>query len=285
MHGLLLTFKRTDTADVVFWPAHPKNSQGQDIRLGSTMVGAYPILVPYDGSTYRLPGAGKTDADVDWTSFWGFRAVADSFLTLQFGRQPVPDQYILDNIAGCALELQTPAQDVSDADYWVFVRRCLQAFRNTMTLFSCAAYAGRQDLMVLSSSNDRWFPLGDFLDMYNASVDAVQAPAGRPGWPRDKFKLRVSDHLTKLAGGTSETDGKWVPFFSIKRNFSILVRPPNTTLNHPQSWAHPSEPNMAGLFSDVQLTYDLNLSTLLTNMEAWQNLVSYSLFLDVSMLT
>lgn len=268
MHGFMLSFMRTDAGEMIFWKQPPVLDANTTVKMDTTMVGASPILVPLDDSTYKPHG--QPDSNVMWISDWGFRAVGDAFggITVKRLIPRISLNELQDvGIGKCTIELQTAAQEVTNVDYWVFARRCLQAFRNTMTNFSCSTFEMDSDLLMISAKADRWIPLAEFVAAYNSAVDAIQAP---DGFARDKFKFRISDRLQDLAAGTAtgEIGPRWTPIVAIERGFDIVVKPPTPAYNQP--WGHPVPANSPVLYCDVQLTYDMDLRSLFTDMADWQ---------------
>ena len=270
MHSFTLTFKRSDSEEVIFWKAPPNLGPNNTPKLDTTMIGAFPILVPLDDTTYKP--AGQPDTNVIWAADWGLRAVGDAFGTETVYRivpKISPTELQPFTLGKCTVELQTAAQEVTNVDYWVFARRCIQTFRNTMTNFSSATFPLDSDLVVASPKIDRWFPLDDFVAAYNATVDAIQAPNG---FQRNKFKFRVSDRLQSLAAGTAPGEGgtHWTPLVAIARGFDTITRPADAA--HPQPWGYPVPSGAPIMYCDVQLTYDTDLESLWTNMANWQNM-------------
>lgn len=215
LHGIVLTFMKRGTTE--FWPNSPSE----------TLVGENAILIPENDATFVVDG--KTN----WESDWGFRAVGDRFAMGTACGQ---------NAGTCVLELATAANTYGDHAYWTSSRLCAKEFVEVINNFKLP---GRP--RAIPDGQAQWYPLFDFVDLYNQRVDLLKP---RNGFDKSKFKLKPSMDVVGLASGTfkGQVGQKWDAIIST---------------NHPM--VKPSSPP----FCDIQINYQIDLEWLDQNTDTW----------------
>lgn len=216
--GIAMTFKRRNTND--FWPA----------PSSETLVGSNAILIPFNDATFTLNGR------TNWESDWGFRAVGDRFADgTACGR----------NAGTCVLELATAANLVENSSYWTSMRLCAKEFVSAMANFKGPGRTG-----AIADGQSQWYPLVDFVDLYNQRIDVLKP---REGFDKTKFKLKISMDLVSLAAGTFP--GK------VGQSWDAII-----STNHPM--VNPlSEP-----YCDIQINYQVDLEWLDQHTDDWMGL-------------